>query len=211
MGIFTHDKGTIGNLTSTVSQLVWRQIGIIVDSRLAAVGITEWQGDSVEGNNGIVHRLQVRAYPTLVAHTPHDDAGMVLVALNETDSTIHMGLAPFGILAHHVISIAIAMTLLIGLVHDIDAPAVAEFVEVLAIGIMRGTQEIDVSLLHQAQVLFVGGIINITARYRMMVVTIHTTQFHILAIDLKHLAHALHTLHTQMVVEVLYRGALRVL
>ena len=37
----------------------------------------------------------------------------------------------------------------------------------------------------------------------MVVVTVHTTQLHVLAVNFKDLADALHTLHTQMVVEVL--------
>ena len=37
----------------------------------------------------------------------------------------------------------------------------------------------------------------------MMVVTIYATQLHILAVNLKHLTHALHTLHAEMIVEVL--------
>ena len=37
----------------------------------------------------------------------------------------------------------------------------------------------------------------------MVVVTVHATQFHVLAVNLKHLAHTFHTLHAQMVVEVL--------
>ena len=36
-----------------------------------------------------------------------------------------------------------------------------------------------------------------------MVVPVHAAQFHILAVDLEHLAHALHTFHSQMIVEVL--------
>ena len=37
----------------------------------------------------------------------------------------------------------------------------------------------------------------------MMVVTIDTTQFHVLAIDLKDFPNDLHFLHTQMIVEML--------
>ena len=47
-----------------------------------------------------------------------------------------------------MIGIAIAVTLLIGLVHHIDTPTVAKFVKVFAVWIMRGAQEVDVSLLH---------------------------------------------------------------
>ena len=68
---------------------------------------------------------------------------------------------------------------------------------------MRGTEEVDIGLLHQTDVLLVGGIVDIAPRLRMMVVTVHATQFHVLSVDFKHLADNLHLLHTQMVVEVL--------
>ena len=121
---------------------------------------------------------------------------MVLVALHEADSTIHMGTFPFGVFTHLMVRIAIAVTLLIGFVHHVDAIAVAELVEVFTVGIMRGAQEVDVRLLHQCDVLFVGGIIDITTCHWMVVVTVHTTQFHVLPVNFEDLTHTFHTLHT---------------
>ena len=69
---------------------------------------------------------------------------------------------------------------------------------------MRGAQEVDVGLFHQAQILFVGGIIHVAARDRMMVVAVHAAKLHIPSVNLKHLAHTFHALHTQMIVEMLY-------
>ena len=102
-----------------------------------------------------------------------------------------------------MIGIAVAVRFLIGLVHHIDAPAVAQLVEVLAVGIVRGAQEVDVGLLHQRDVLFVGGIIDIATRYRMVVVTVHATQFHVLAVNLEDLANTLHSFHAEVVFEML--------
>ena len=128
---------------------------------------------------------------------------MVEVALYQRFCTIHMSILPCCILTHLVISITVAVGFLVGFIHDVHAPAVAEFIEVLPVGIVRGTQEIDVGLLHQRDVLLVGGIVDIAARYRMVVVTIHAAQLHVLAVDLEYLAYALHTFYAQMVVEVL--------
>ena len=114
-----------------------------------------------------------------------------------------MGIRPFWVFAHHLVGIAIAVTLLIGFVHYVDAPTVAEFVKVFTIGIVAGAQEVDVRLLHQRDVLFVGGIIHITPRHRMVIVAVHTSQFDVLAIYLEDLTHTLHTFYTEMVVKML--------
>ena len=114
-----------------------------------------------------------------------------------------MGILPFWVFTHHAVGIAITVRFLIGLVHHIDAPAVAELIEVFAVGIVRGTQEVDVSLLHQRDVFFVGGVIDIATCYGMVVVAVHTTQFHVFAVNLEDLAHTLHTFHTEMVGEML--------
>ena len=202
VGIFSHHEGTVADLLGFCFQFVGRQIAIIVDVRISAVGVAERQGYSVESNNGVTHRLQVGAYPTLIAQTPEDDAGVVLVALHETDGTIHVGILPVWVFTHHLVGITVTVTLLIGLVHHVDTPAVAEFVKVGIVRIVRGTQEVDVRLLHQYNVLLVCGIVHIAPRHGMVIVTVHTTQFHVLAINLKDLAHAFHTFHAQMVIEL---------
>ena len=68
---------------------------------------------------------------------------------------------------------------------------------------MRGAQEVDVGLFHQADILLIGGIIDIAACAGMMVVAVHAAQLHVLTVDLEHLADTLHTLHAEVVVEVL--------
>ena len=173
-----------------------------MESRVAGMTIVKWQTRRIQSAYGVVHGLNVRAYPTLVAQTPEDDAGVVEVALYQRFGPVDMGTLPCPILTHLAIGIAIAMGFLVGFVHDIDAPAVAELIEVFTIRIVRCAQEIDVSLLHQSDVLFVGGIVDKASRDGMVVVTIDTTQLDILAIDLEDLANALHVLHAKVVVEV---------
>ena len=136
---------------------------------------------------------------------------MVEVALHQRLGTVYMGSLEREVVTHYIVGIAVAMGLVVGLIHDVDAPTVTEFVEVFAVGIVRGAQEVDVGLFHQADILLVGGIINVTASLRMMVVTVHAAQLHVLAVDLKDFANNLDLLHTQMVVEMLDSIALVVL
>ena len=49
-----------------------------------------------------------------------------------------MGLLEGEVFAHHLVGIAIAVGLVVGLVHHIDTPFVAELIKVLAVGIVRG-------------------------------------------------------------------------
>ena len=115
-----------------------------------------------------------------------------------------MCLAPSVVVPHFLIGITIAVAFLVGLVHDVHAPSVAKLVEVFAVGIMRGAQEVDVGLFHQPDVLLVGGIIDVASSQRMVVVAVDAAQFHVLSVDFEHLAHALHALHAKVVVEMFY-------
>ena len=132
---------------------------------------------------------------------------MIEIALHERLGTIHMGLLPGEILAHLLVGIAIAMRLVVGLIHHVEPPTVAKLIEVFTVRIVGGAQEVDVGLLHQPDILLVGGIIDIAACQRMMVMAIHATQLHVLAVDLEDLADNLHLLHTKVVVEMLDDGA----
>ena len=127
---------------------------------------------------------------------------MVEVALHQRFGTVNMRLLPCQIVSHLLVGIAIAVTLLISLVHHVDSPAVTELIQIFAVRIMAGAQEVDIGLFHQADILLVGRIIHPTTCDRVMVMTVHTAQFHVPVVNLKHLTDNLHLLHTQMVVEV---------
>ena len=127
---------------------------------------------------------------------------MIEVTLDQRFCTIDMRLLPCKVLSHLLIGITVTMRLVIGFVHHVDSPAVAKFVEIFTIRIMRGAQEVDVGLFHQANVLFVGSIVNIPPRLWMVIMAIHTAQFDILAVDLEDFTHNFHFLDTQMVVEM---------
>ena len=159
----------------------------------------------------IIHCLDVRTHSTFVAKTPKDDARMIPVTLYERCRPIHMSILEFRVFTHLTIRITIAMSLVVRFVHHIDAITVAEFVEIFAVGIVAGAQEVDIRLLHQTDIQLVSGIIYITTRTRMVVMTVHATQFHILTVNFENLTHNLHLLHTQVIVEVLDDSPLHIL
>ena len=113
-----------------------------------------------------------------------------------------MGFLESEVFAHHFVGIAIAVSLVVGLVHHVDAPTVAQLVEIFAVGIVRSAQEIDVGLLHQTDILLVGGIIHITASLGMVIVAVHPPQLHVLAVDLEHLANDFNLLHAEVIIEM---------
>ena len=129
---------------------------------------------------------------------------MVEVAFHQRFSPVRMGFLPGRVFTHFMVGIAVSVRFLVGLVHDIEAPAVTQFVKVFPVGVVAGAQEIDVGQLHQADVLLVGGVIDIAAGSGMMVMPVHAAQFHILSVNLEHCSGDLHFLDTQMIVEMLH-------
>ena len=112
-------------------------------------------------------------------------------------------LAPIEILTHNLIGIAVTVRFLVCLIHYVYAPTVAKLIEVWIIGIVTGTQEVHVSLLHQHYILLVGLAVNISACNGMMIMTVHTTQLDILTIEFQYLTNTFHSLHSKMIVEML--------
>ena len=113
-----------------------------------------------------------------------------------------MSIFPCGVLTHILVGISVAMALLVCLVHDIHAITVAELIEILAVGVVTGAQEVDVGLLHQSDVFLVCSVVHISSCPGMMVMAVHTSQLNVLAVHLEHLSHTFHSLHSEMIVEV---------
>ena len=127
---------------------------------------------------------------------------MIEVTLHQRLSPVDMRLLPSQVLSHLLIGVAITMRLMVCLVHHIDTPTVTKLIEVFTIRIVRGTQEIDVRLFHQTDILFIGGIIYITPCLGMMVMAVHTTQLHVLTVNLEHFTDDLHLLHAEVIVKM---------
>ena len=47
--------------------------------------------------------------------------------------------------------------------------------------------------------MLVGGIVDVTTRYRMMVVAVHAAQFYVFAVNLEDLADAFHALYAEVI------------
>ena len=127
---------------------------------------------------------------------------MVLVALHKRFGPIHMGGSPSRVVAKGMVANTVVVALVVGLVHYEDAIAVAKFVEVGIAGIYGHTQQIDVALLHQGNILLVCGRVTVSAGSRMVVVTVDAPQLDILPIRFQHLANNLHFLESDVALEV---------
>lgn len=64
---------------------------------------------------------------------------------------------------------------------------------------MACAQEVDICLLHQAEVKFISCIVHIATGNRVLIVTVHASQLHIFAVNLENFAHTLHTLNAEVV------------
>ena len=97
--------------------------------------------------------LEVGAHARLVAHRPDDDRRMVLVAQHHAPVALHVRLCISRHLGQRVFVVAHAVRLDVGLVHDIDAVAVAQLVPLRVVGIVARAYGVDIHLFHDADVL----------------------------------------------------------
>ena len=194
MSILAHHEGLVDNLLGIPAKVFGVKITVVPDGTISSVAIVERWTCSVQLTNLVIHCLDVRSHCSFVAKAPKNDARMIEVTLDQRFGSIDVRLLPGKVLPHLLIGITVTMRLVIGFVHYVDSPAVAKFVEIFTIGIMRGAQEVDVGLFHQANVLFVGGIVHISTCLRVVIMTVHTAQFDILAVDFEDFANNFHFL-----------------
>ena len=126
------------------------------------------------------HSSLVRTIATLVAQTPKDDAGVVLVALCHADGSIQEGIAPVGRRGQCATK---PVRLAIGLVHHIHAHRVAKLIPTGTVRIVRQSYGVDVGLLHQSQVLKHALLRHNTGGIRVVLVAIDTPNLDRLAVD----------------------------
>ena len=101
-----------------------------------------------------VHRADVAAVAALVAHRPHNDAGVVALLHHQALNAVDVGRLPCRVVGDQgdIADILEAVALHIGLGDQHDAILVAQLVEARVIGIVRGTHRVDVVSLHELQV-----------------------------------------------------------
>ena len=91
----------------------------------------------------------IRPEPGFVAHAPHDDAGVVLVAFDHAYAAGKKLLRPPGVFAEQGI---VMVSFKIGLIDHIQAEFIAEFIESAVVGIVAGPHRVDIVLLHRQQI-----------------------------------------------------------
>ena len=130
----------------------------------------------------VVQDLEHRTRAGLIAHGPHDHAGVVLVALDHALHAVEMDIRPFfrvvaGDLMHG------AVRLDVGFVDDVHAVFVAQFIPIGVVRIVRCADGVDIGLLHQDDVLLHQFAADGAARVRRSLVAVKALHDDIFAID----------------------------
>ena len=101
-----------------------------------------------------VHRADVAAIAALVAHRPHNDAGVVALLHHQALDAVDVGRLPCRVVGDQgdIADILEAMALHIGLGDQHDAILVAQLVKARVVGVMGRAHRVDVVLLHELQV-----------------------------------------------------------
>ena len=101
-----------------------------------------------------VHRADVAAIAALVAHRPHNDAGVVALLHHQALDAVDVGRLPCRVVGDQgdIADILEAVALHIGLGDQHDAILVAQLVKARVVGVMGRAHRVDVVLLHELQV-----------------------------------------------------------
>ena len=172
-------------------QLLARQGGDVRGHTLAAVlgaagnVLAVHQVARVSLAQVICHGRLVFAYARFVAERPHDNRGVVLVALVHTGNAIKQRLAPL-LAIGKVIPVAYpdrAVRFVIGLVDHVKAELVAKPVKARVVRVVTGADGIDVVAFEKQKIL--GHMIHRCGRteVRMAVVAVDTLCLHFFAVD----------------------------
>ena len=101
-----------------------------------------------------VHRADVAAIAALVAHRPHNDAGVIALLHHQALNAVDVGRLPCRVVGDQgdIADILEAVALHIGLGDQHDAILVAQLVKARVVGVVGRAHRVDVVLLHELQV-----------------------------------------------------------
>ena len=101
-----------------------------------------------------IHCTDVAAIAALVAHRPHNDAGVVALLHHQALNTVDVGRLPCRVVGDQgdIADILEAVALHIGLGDQHDAILIAQLVEARVVGVVGRAHRVDVVLLHELQV-----------------------------------------------------------
>ena len=112
---------------------------------------------------------------------------MVSVTKHHSLHLIDNRRSPNGIAARYALT-SYAVALHIALVHNIEAVFVCQFIEIRVVGIVRGTDCVDICLFHKAHILQKSLLRNCPAVVGVEVVTVCATKHHRLTVEKNFLA-----------------------
>ena len=107
----------------------------------------------VNGKDGITHCVEIAAPSTFIAKRPGHDAGVIFVPLCHRNSPVHMGSFPHGAVSCMVVVVGPeVMGFEVHLIPHIQAVFVAELIKAGVVGVMGGSDGVEIVLLHQLHI-----------------------------------------------------------
>ena len=123
---------------------------------------------------------KVTSVASLIAEAPHDDRSVIAVTVYHTLDAVHEGRYP----RFHVRDALVGMVLEVGLIAAVETVVVKHGIHAGCVGIVRGTDSVDVVALHEQHILEhrLGGYG--TSVDGVCIVAVDTLEEHLLAIDI---------------------------
>ena len=118
---------------------------------------------------------KVRSPSALVAKAPHHHRRVILVALYHSAHAVNVGGCPCWVACQ---SSAQSVSLQISLVEDVESDTVAQLVPSWSIGIMTCSHSVDISLLHQSDVLKHSFFGHHPAEFRVVLMTVYAAHLY---------------------------------
>ena len=134
----------------------------------------------------LVGLLKYIAVACLVAERPHDNARVILVALHQTLSAVHVSSVPFGIEGNVFAAVAKSVRLDVSLVDYVEAIFVAHFIEIGGLRIVAGADGVHIGTLHLLEIFHEVVARAHMAQNRIVLVEVYALDEHILAIHKQH-------------------------
>ena len=136
---------------------------------------------AVQGLYGVPFGHNVAALAALVAQAPEQHRRVQAVAAHHPYGAVHIGRLPRRRVADGLVAVA----LLVGLVHDIQAEVVVQGVHLGVVGIVAGAHRVDVVAFHEDDVLDHALHGNGLAEYGMGIVAVGALQVSKYAVDIQ--------------------------
>ena len=147
----------------------------------------------------LVGLLKYIAVACLVAERPHDNARVILVALHQTLSAVHVSSVPFGIEGNVFAAVAKSVRLDVSLVDYVEAIFVAHFIEIGGLRIVAGADGVHIGTLHLLEIFHEVVARAHMAQNRIVLVEVYALDEHILAIHKQHTVLNLRCAETHLV------------